>query len=274
MFLKKHHIGNYAVLAQQNITVSGNPTIDSYLGTTFGRDQGNIVTNSQATPAIDVNGNACTITGYGATGPGGTISDPKNKISSEYANAEIFFPPVNNIFTGLPSNGPLAGSTTITGSKKYDSINLSGSDKITMDCLSGAVNAYITGNIDIKTKGNIEVINSSPASGRVANIYFDGDMSMNSNNAKVNTGTMDPSSMIFYGKNTGSQSVTLTGGNFYGVFYAPSADFAIHGNVEIYGSITGRSLTNASGTPGIHYDENLLINSPTIGYDPYCWQEK
>lgn len=272
-FLKKHHISNYAILTQQSISVGGNTTIDSYLGAFPDRSNGDLVTNSSATPAITTTGNACSISGAGITGPGGTISDQHDKIAIEDDNAEVYIPPVDNDFTGLASEGSINTSYEITGDHKYDSLTLSSTDKVTLDCASGAVNAYFTGDISLSGKAEIEVLNSDSSSDRIANVYFDGDISISANNNKVNTSTKDPSNLVFYGKNTGSQSVNLTGGEIYGIFYAPSADFSISGNPDIYGSITAKTV-DVSGTAEIHFDEELKDKSPAKGYDPYCWEEK
>jgi hypothetical protein len=41
-----------------------------------------------------------------------------------------------------------------------------------------------------------------------------------------------------------------------GALYAPNADITIRGNAQVYGGITGNSLS-CSGSSGIHFDEAL-----------------
>ena len=103
-------------------------------------------------------------------------------------------------------------------------------------------------------------------------MYFDGDVSL-SGQGVLNHGGF-PADLTFYGTDTVG-NINIAGiGEFYGSFYAPAADyFYISGNSEIYGAVVGKNVS-LTGSAEIHFDENLKNIGPTMGYDPYVWQEK
>ena len=273
VLLHEHKLFDSAILAQENISLNGTPYVDSYDSSVglYGEDgnaglEGDVVTNSQADPAIQLDGNV-TINGDTSTGPEGTVSvQGSSTISGDTTHtADVFMPPVtvpSNLENLTQESGPSL-ITPITGNHKYSSINLTGSQIVT---LSGNVNLYITGTI--ATSGSSQIIMEANST---LNIYFTGDVSLAGNGISNQDG--DPSDLTFYGTSTVS-NVSLSGiSSFYGTFYAPSASCSITGNTEIFGAIAGGSVSH-SGTAGVHFDEHLRTDSPTMGWEPYAWQEK
>jgi len=278
--LKKHKLFNYAILTSDLIDVSGTANkIDSYdssLGLYGGVNvgsEGTIVTNSTANPAITLRGGA-TIDGDVVTGPGGTATTAggASYSGSPYANADIFMPsvvvPDNLQNATLQSAISLAGNNTLelfSGDYRYKSITLSAKAQL---ILNGDVNLYCTESPSITTEAQSQIIIKNGD----ASIYFDGDVSISGKGVLNESGA--PSDLTFYGTDSVS-NINLSGiGTFYGTFYAPGADyFYIAGNSELFGAVVGKNVSLA-GTAQIHFDEQLMQDSPTIGYDPYYWEEK
>ena len=276
LFLKKHKLFNYAILTSEGVDISGSAKTDSYdssLGPYGGSNiyqNGSIVTNSQEQPAITITGNNVEINGDAVTGPSGTISDPHGNITGiKDDTAEVFMPSVvvpNNL-TSLISGGVLNhGETLSSGDYKYDSLDLNANKKLT---LNGNVNLYFTQNPSITLTGSGEiVVNGS------ANIYFDGGLQLGGKGVINNS--LDPSDFALYGTDSVTDISIAGVGALYGALYAPSASISISGNSEIYGAIAAKDTTvsGVAGNTAIHFDEQLMQDSPTIGYDPYYWEEK
>ena len=277
VFIKRHHLFKYAILTEQNISMSGNAKTDSYDSTSgaYGgsniSDNGDIVTNGSGNPAISMTGNA-KVSGDAHTAAGRIITKTGNAdIEGEEGHtADEYMPPVtvpDNI-ASLPSGGSLSlsGNTTLPlsdGNYRYTSINLSGNSKL---IISGNVVFYVTGSIS--NSGNSQIIMEP---GSKTTVYFTGDLSISGNG--VWNKTSDPSELSFLGTNTAS-NVSLTGnGNFHATVYTPSANVSISGNGENFGAVAGKTV-NMSGNAKIHFDEQLANDSPMMGYDPYNWEEK
>lgn len=293
VLLSKHELFNYAILTANSIDIGGSKNkIDSYdsskgdygaeyvengVTKTNINDDGDIVTNGQGDPAINLHGNV-TVSGDANTGPDGTVSMQGSKVSLSGGTddtAEVYMPsvavPIS--LTSSTSLGPLdinkkddpAGLLT-TGNYKYDSLTLSGKGELTLD---GNVNLYFTGNPSISTSGQSQIIITDDSN---VNIYFDGNVSLSGQGVSNVGGS--PSDLTFYGTDTVSNINVAGIGEFYGSFYAPGADYVwISGNSEIYGAVVGNNVL-LMGSAEIHFDESLKEIGPTSGYDPYAWQEK
>ncbi|MFH0839710.1 MAG: hypothetical protein V1883_01680 [Candidatus Omnitrophota bacterium] len=276
VILKEHKLFNYAILTSEGIDMSGSVTIDSYdsaqgpYGGSNVFQNGDIVTNNQGDPAITISGNNVAVNGDAATGPGGTIDDPHGDITGgTYDNAEIFMPSVSvpASLTSLVSGGVINHSETLsTGDYKYDSLDLNANKTLT---LNGDVNLYLTEDPSIQLTGAGQIVVNGSAS-----IYFDGDLQL-SGKGVLNT-SADPSSFALYGTDSATD-VSITGvGAFYGTLYAPSTHLSASGNSDIYGAVATKdtSVSGVAGNTAIHFDEQLIEDSPTMGYDPYNWEEK
>ncbi|MDD5680487.1 MAG: hypothetical protein PHI59_04520 [Candidatus Omnitrophica bacterium] len=276
VFLKKHKLFSYAILTSEGIDISGSAKVDSYnsingpYGGSNVYQNGDIATNSQENPAILITGNNAEVNGNAATGPSGTVSDAHDSITgTTNDNAEVFMPPVTvpSSLTVLTSGGTINHDETLwTGSYKFDSLDLNASKKLT---LNGNVDLYFIKNPSISLTGSGEIV----VNGTV-NIYFDGDVQLAGKGILNNS--QDPSSLTLYGTDTVG-NVSITGvGALHGTVYSPSAGISISGNSEIYGAVATKNTTvsGVAGNTAIHFDERLLVDSPTIGYDPYLWEEK
>ncbi len=231
VFIKKHHVHTHAILTEDNITMSGNAETDSYDSTEgpYGgsnmADNGDIVTNSNADPAVSMSGNA-TVNGDANTGTDGVITMSGNADinGDQYHTADEYMPPVTvpSDIASLPSSGPLSlsGNTTLPlsdGNYRYTSINLSGNSKL---IISGNVVFYVTGSIS--NSGNSQIIMEPDSQ---TTVYFTGNLSITGNG--VWNKTLDPSELSFLGTDTAS-NVSLSGnGNFHGTVYAPSSNVSI-----------------------------------------------
>lgn len=273
VFLKKHRIHTHAILTEDNITMSGNAKTDSYdsangpYGGSNMADNGDIVTNSGADPAVSMSGNAV-VNGDANTGADGVIKLTGNAdVNGDQSHtADEYMPPVE--VTMPHPTGPLSLSGNASmplpeGTYSYTAINLSGNSILT---ISGKVIIYVSGSIS--NSGNSQIIVEPNSK---LTVYFGGNLSISGNG--VWNKTQDPSELSFLGTDTAS-NVSLTGnGNFHGTVYAPSADISVSGNGQNFGAVAGKTV-NVSGNGNIHYDEQLKNDSPVIGCDPYVWQEK
>ena len=280
VLLKEHKLFKYAILAAEIIDINGNEnktdSYDSSLGPYGGANigtNGDIITNGRENPAISIQGDAA-VNGDATTGPGGTISvgGSAELNGTPGDDAEVFMPSVivPESLTSLSSGGAISlGSSDslelFTGNYKYNSLDLTSKAKL---ILNGDVNLYFTQNPSIATGAQSQIVVKNGE----ANIYFNGDVSITGQGV-LNEGGY-PSNLTFYGTDSVT-NISLAGiGAFYGCFYAPTAEyFYISGNSNIYGSVVGKNVS-LTGNAAIHYDERLMEDSPTIGYDPYAWQEK
>lgn len=280
VLLEKHQIFNYAILAANSIDIGGTSNkVDSYdssagpYGGTNVGDNGDIVTNGTEDPAISLRGGA-TVDGDVTTGPGGVIQTEGGGSYSGYPDddAEVFMPSVvvPSSLTNLASDGPLslAGHQSLvinSGEYKYDSLVMGAHAVLTLD---GNVSLYLTDNPALTTSGQSQIVVRNGQT----NVYFNGDLTIGGEG--ISNESQTPSDLFFYGTDNVANVSLAGGGATYGCFYAPNANyFYISGNCNVYGSVVGKNVS-LTGTASIHYDEQLMINSPTIGYDPFLWQEK
>lgn len=282
VLLRRHRLFNGAIIAIRKIEVGGTSDIDSYdssLGLYGGSnvgENGDLVTNYHGEPAVSIYGHA-DVRGDAVTGPDGTVSITGSaKLSGDINDdADIFMPPVivPSSLKNLPSGGNLSlnqkndSLELEAGNYKFSSLRLGGQATLTLNGEKGDVNIYLTGNPSVTTIAQSQIIVTNGK----ANIYFDGDLSIGGQGI-LNLGG-DPSDFTLLGTESASD-VSLAGiGKFYGTVYAPSSDYKISGNTDIYGAIAANNVSTI-GTEGIHFDEELLNDGPAIGYDPYAWQEK
>lgn len=281
VLLCRHKLFGSAIVAIRKIDIGGTSDIDSYdssLGL-YGGDNvgenGDIITNYQAEPAISIYGHA-NVRGDAITGPDGTVSIIGSAVLTGDINdtADVFMPPVTvpgsleNLVSGgsLSLNKQKDSLELGAGNYKFNSLRLGGKATLTLDAEEGDVNLYFTGNPSITTVAQSQIIIKNGK----ANIYFDGDLSIGGQGI-LNEGE-DPSDFTLFGTESAS-NISLAGiGQFYGTCYAPSADYKISGNSDLYGAIAADNVSTI-GTEGIHFDKELPNDGPAIGYDPYAWQE-
>jgi hypothetical protein len=267
-----------AVHGKSTVFITGNATTDSYdprvgpYGGTNRHNKGDVSTDSVAAAAVTVNPNS-TVDGSAAVGPGGNpatgILDNGTITGATTTEPTEWNLPLSTIPAGLTNLGPL----TISGNKPvvlnegtywYSSLQVTGNGQLKTN---GAVKIYVTGNILINGNGTG---NASPV--------------LTKNNLASNLliyGTVDPNN-----SSNKCTSVTIQGnGDLYSAVYAPAASIMVSGNGQVFGSLTGNTVTiNGSNGARFHYDESLADMGRTVttsstttytttGYSRYAWHE-
>jgi Tfp pilus assembly protein PilX len=264
---------DFAIFADQSITISGNAGTDSYNSTngpynplTKG-SHGDVGSNAGTAHTVQMSGNAV-INGSVLGGPG---ANPANFVtmsgntlitgSISAATAKKTLPPVN-IAPQTCSDLTVNANNTVTlpaGNYCYKSINVSGNGVLNF---SGA--AKLTATNDISISGNGKV-NFSAAT----DVYVKGSVSISGNG--VGTAQNRPPNLKLFVQGA---SVSISGnGNFYGAVYAPTAAFSHSGNGQLFGAVVSRSVSD-SGNAAIHYDEALNESGETTATNRLlAWQE-
>ena len=244
------------------LELNGNYMVDSYDGAA-GTYASQVVGDHAGGDAVlgsngDITLGGDAVWGSVVPGPTGTITGDTSSVSGSTApsgsvetmDPVVYAPPIG-------SSGPYsAGSSTLTGgSYRYDSMSMSG-DVLTID---GAVVLYIDGSVNFTGQSSIVI-----TPGSTLMIYHgSGDFDM-SGGAVVNE-NQDPSNVTLFSAST--TSIDITGSaEFYGLIYAPEADFKSAGNSEIYGAVIAGTIT-LSGSGSFHFDENMIM--PSTGADVY-----
>lgn len=271
----------FAVLAEQPITMENNVTIDSYdpdLGdynaNLGGGDRnisenGDVGTLSTSSSAVDMENNA-TIKGNAQTGAGGGVSlDNNAEVTGEISDdisSSISPVVVPTSLTGLGSSGALSKDkkTTVTlssGDYKYSSITMENNATLK---ITGEVNLYVTGNTKFENNATLQV-----EDGAKLILYTDGNFTIE-NNGVVNNITKDPTAFQLYA--TSSCTIKLeNNGDVYGLVYAPEAGLQLENNAYVIGAVVVKSAAMENNA-GVHYNEDLGVTGPASGYDLDWWR--
>jgi len=258
----------HGILTSGTIKMSGGAFTDSYNSVTGGTGLGNgdVVTNGSSSSIITMSGGSH-VYGNAATGPGGTIGmSGGSTVASQSHSANEQLSPITApaSLQGLPSEGSLNLSKTITGDHNYSNINLSGGKIVT---ITGNTNIYVTDQITLSGGSRIDV-----ALGGISNVYVNGNVAF-SGGSKVNNATKKPLSFNLWATNN-CTTMNLSGGfDYYGTVYAPNANLNLSGGTKVFGSVVGKTA-DLSGGGVVHFDENLLTASPIYSVVPFVWQEK
>jgi len=272
---------SFAAFGQRDLELRGNSWADSY-DSTIGRydsvtnkeKNGDIGTNGTGIGAITLFGNA-TIEGDVSTGSGGTIekSGTVTITGWETHDNDIELPPVtvSGDLTGLRSGGRLTvrGNQRLVlnpGDYKFSSISITDYGRLT---ITGEARIYLTGSTALTILDHASFV--TPASGQLT-IYTDGNTVI-SGNGIVNQ-SLIPSNLVVYGTGIrSSRTIQLLDTNFYGAIYAPEANILLAGDVRLYGSVLGRSITSFGNT-WLHCDEALNSIVESLDYNFQSWQER
>jgi Tfp pilus assembly protein PilX len=291
----------YGIVAKQQLSMNGNPLINSYDSSnddwsTNGRydaskqsDRVGVGVLSSATPAIDTGGGR--IYGTASTGPGGTVNGNigsgewfagGNSGSEPDHTTDDFNMAVPNAslpgnFSSTPQTVPLLGAVLggifsgftyvlSPGDWKFGAVNFS----------SGGI--YVQGNVRIWVDGDFRMSSSASvtlAPGATLEMYIGHPTSPSavqmdlSGNCVINP-TGIPANCSIYGlQNCTSMKYSGTSAA-YCKLYAPNADIRITGDYDFNGSIVGNYI-RFSGNAQIHYDEALAGESAS--YKVVLWQE-
>jgi hypothetical protein len=254
----------YAIFTKGPMVLRNGTTVDWY---NFDADDKpmKIGTNSTAAGAITAK-LGVTINGDVAVGDGGSPDLVINNRAEAAIGGNCYslmepheMPSVTvpDSLLALPSQGAIAGSTTITTSGKYDSINLSGSNgKITID---GAVTLYVVGGISLGNTDQLLVVDAGTNPDASLTLYVGGNIVTN-NGSTVNNATMDASKLKIYGLDTCLAIDFKNSGTFYGAIYAPNADIHLYNAVTIHGAVIGKSFSQDVNA-NFYYDTSLRTAS-------------
>lgn len=262
-----------AVFGNYSVKLSGITLVDSYdsdLGpysSLTAGSNGDIGTNDLLTMA----GNA-SVKGDALIGPEGTSSGVETRITGElfYAGNPTELDPVTlpDYFSSVPISPDIKLTKDVTniftGNYCYKDVSLSSSATL---AIADNTNIYVSEQISIT--GSARII-----TGINVKLYIKGDANF-AGQGIVNTSGL-PSSLQIYGlASTTSTPTTISysgGSNFYGAIYAPECDIITGGNSSIFGALVGNNVT-LSGTGALHYDESLVENGPSQGFNIIYWQE-
>jgi hypothetical protein len=297
-----------AIQAKSTLTFSGSSVVDSFdssntNGSTGGlydsakrSANGNVVTDSQAKPAVTLS-NSAHIYGQLDTGPGGTVttsgtatagdlvwSASHTGIESGYTNdnANIAFsdaalPSVFSSTTSflVPSSGNVNGTN-------YTYVLAGSSYRLTTLTLSGTQAVFVNGNAVLSVGGNIDLrwhsyIYIAPGAslqlyggtgiriGGSSYIYiapgahlqlYGGGASTTLSGVGVINGTGNAANFSYYGL-TNNTTLSYSGSSaFIGTVYAPEASFTFSGAGGMCGAAVVHSYTS-SGSSSFHYDQAL-----------------
>lgn len=199
----------YAAYSQDELTISGQGSTDSYDSSLGAYGGTNVGTAGDVGSGVEVDASGQAYVDGDIVIPEGADQPDSQYYSGtvEEENNPSLAPitvPANLV--ALPNGGSISSGTTLApGDYQYWMINLSSKTTLT---LTGPANIYLTGGTSISISGQAEVVIDSASTGPV-NIYFDGDVSL-SGQGITNESTI-PSNLILYGTNTNSQTVSLSG---------------------------------------------------------------
>lgn len=255
------------------------------------KDGGDVVTNGSITNSGIGVGNA-NVMGHVKTGPTGDISiGPNGSVGSvswvtggntgiedgwaandfNVSFDDVILP--NLTWLAAPSGGTVDGTS-------YDYVFTSDKSGNYLITKSGSI--YVATNTTVAL--NVTADSFSPPSiyiaGDAANsgkltVYMQGEKLSLSGNDLVESA--NPANLSFYGLPTCTIINFNGNGAFYGVIYAPEANYSLTGSgsseaVDITGATVTRTVT-LNGHFNFHYDENLRNVGPSRGYIPSSWAE-
>ena len=247
-----------AIYGSDLISLKAGTTIDGYNYTKPGECL-KIGTNS-ILPSKVIARSEVTIKGDVFCGPGGdpdTVIDTKLEavITGEtYALDEAFeMPPVElpNYLQTLPSIGEISSSMILTGPTRCEGVSLMNR----MLIINGPVDLYCNGDFNLDVLSRVVIVDATLNPHAYLNLYLDGNFTAK-NSSSVNNDTKDPRKLKVYGLDKCKSFQFLINSAFYGAIYAPDAEVALQYEVEIYGAILGKILTQQVAAD-FHYDASL-----------------
>jgi len=257
--LKLKGLFEYAIFTNGTLTFMNGITVDMYnAGAADPALQ--IGTNSTLAGAITAK-TGVTINGDVVVGVGGnpntiinskleaTITGNTYPAIEQYKMSSITAPAW---LQALPSKGTLSGSSTITTSAKYDSINLNSSQIVTNN---GPVTLYVTGNITLDNSAQIQIVDKTTNPDASLTIYLGGNL-VSQNGGIINNLAKDTQKLKIYGLDTCQSFNFKAGSIFYGAIYAPKANVQLNAWVEYYGACVANSFTQ-NVKANFHYDASL-----------------
>ena len=266
-----HAIFNNGIFGNESVTLSGNTFVDSYdsedapYSPATALNNGDVGTNGTLTllENTSVNGNAF------ISPDGSFLIDPTTYLGGEtyYSGGEAELEPISlpDNLAILPSGSNLIVNGTSnffmpSGDYRSESITVEGQAKLSLD---DNVCVYVHNDFSIAGQATVFTNNN-------AEIYIGGNGTFAGKGIVNATGV--PDNLIIYGLGIDAD-FNFTGNNdFAGSVYAPKSSVYMSGEAEYFGAVIADDITLA-GNIKFHFDEDLLNDGPSIGYDIAYWQE-
>lgn len=276
--LQLKSIFEYGIFVDSKMVLKGGTTIDGYnyeAGETLKIGTNN-TSGAAITAKMGVTINGDVVVGVGGN-PDNVIDNPHEAVitggvytmSQEYELPPIIVP---QYLQDLPSQGILSNPTTISGDTKYDSVNLSNSNIVT---INGDVTLYVVGNLILDNSAQIQIVDASTNPDASLTIYLGGNLE-NKNGGKINNSSLDAKKLKIFALDTCTFMNFKNSGVFYGAIYAPNADVHLYNSFEMHGSVICDSFyqdVNAN----FHYDAALRkanVDDEAVRFVVKRWSEE
>lgn len=273
----------YALIVTRRIILKADTLVDGY-DSVIGYDPANpspffkIGTNSIDSPpagGITLN-TGVVVKGDVLVGVGGNPEDiivdhgattgNRYALATPFEFADIIVPDTGASLGSINDPNVKIGAPGVTTLVKYDNIIIPTDGTIELE---GEVHLHITGDLTLRQGAEMRVLPFSSVQ-----VYLDGDLSAGNSNG-INNLTLIPGNFKLFGTGEPYQKWTIqNNGNFYGVYYAPTADIIIKANADIFGSVSGNSF-DMRNSGNLHYDVQLseLIPFDTGFVIDRWWEE-
>lgn len=264
-----------AIFTGTSMNLKNGTVVDGY---NYEADEENlqIGTNSIEPAAIDLK-TGVTVNGDVVVGVGG---DPDVVINSgwatitgeSYALTERYqLPPITvpEALQALPSQGTIKDNTVITGSGKYDGINLKNDKIIT---INGPVTLYIIGDVTLNNSAQLQVLDDDDAS---LTMYLEGNYEGKHGSA-INNLTKDARKLKIYGLDNCNDMRFKNSSDFYGAIYAPNAYVIFDNSADAFGAVAARKF-ELKNSATFNYDASLRdvsVNDEAVHYVVKQWREE
>ena len=206
----------------------------------------------------------------------GVDGDPDVVIDSRFEAAitgetyaqpiEFEMPPVivPQYLQDLPSSGTITGSTTISSSAKYDSIDITGSVTSDIITIDGPVELYVIGDIKIGVGDELRIVDEATNPDASLTIYLGGNLIIDYGGL-INNLSKDTHKLKIYGLDTCLSIDFKHSGTFYGAIYTPNADVRLRNSVQMYGAVVSKSFIQDVNAD-FYYDASLrVVDASDIG---------
>jgi hypothetical protein len=268
----------FAVFVDGSVELKNSAVVDGY---NYGDDGGilKVGTNSTAESSVALR-NSATINGDVAVGLGG---DPDTVIDAAwafitgdtYAAPEIYELPAITVpahLLDLPSQGIIEDDATVSGTAKYDEINLKNGKVIT---INGAAVLYIIGDVTLMNSAELRIVDEATNPDASLTLYLGGDVEVK-NSGTINNMAEVPKKFKIYGLDSCQRIILKNGSEFYGAIYAPNADIIMMNSADAYGAIVAESFEQKNSAT-FNYDASLRdasIDDEVTQFTVKDWHEE
>jgi hypothetical protein len=250
--------------AEDNVDMCGNTRTDSYnsdsgsYAMTRFDGGGDVGSNG----SVDICGTSVINGDATTSSPGDLVISGSGVVNGDTSTTAVAsdIDPISDAaldYAMINSNAPSGFSGTYTYSSATRELTVKPSDVLT---LSGGV--YYFTNLSIKG-----VLRIQP--GASVQIYTTQNVIVTTD-ALVNTDGRPKDLIIF----STAEQITLSGpSDIRAAIYAPSSNISLEGNVDLYGSMIGRTIADVGGS-GFHYDRSLRDAGVPGELEKVAWRER